>query len=97
MARGSKRGDPPGLSPQTMTPGLSYRLIESLRFPQLRVRRIRFPLDADASLSLKFIMEDNMEIEPLGQRGTKRVAEEVEPQEPPKPKKIKVRQRVCMI
>lgn len=32
-----------------------------------------------------------MNIEPIDQRGTKRVAEEDEPLEPPKPKKIKVR------
>ena len=35
--------------------------------------------------------EDDMNIEPVDQRGTKRAAEENEPLEPPKPKKIKVR------
>ncbi|KXG47444.1 Ribosomal protein S5 domain 2-type fold, subgroup [Penicillium griseofulvum] len=34
-------------------------------------------------------MEDDMDIEPIDQRGTKRAAEEYEPPEPPKPKKIK--------
>ncbi|KAI2732430.1 hypothetical protein CBS147332_1569 [Penicillium roqueforti] len=34
-------------------------------------------------------MEDDMNIEPIDQRGTKRAAEEDEPLEPPKPKKIK--------
>ncbi|KAJ5250523.1 hypothetical protein N7489_000933 [Penicillium chrysogenum] len=34
-------------------------------------------------------MEDNMQIDPIDQRGTKRAAEEDEPPEPPKPKKIK--------
>ncbi|KAJ5782964.1 hypothetical protein N7457_004738 [Penicillium paradoxum] len=35
------------------------------------------------------MMGDDMEIEPTDQRGTKRAAEDVEAQEPPKPKKIK--------
>ncbi|CAI7595950.1 unnamed protein product [Penicillium discolor] len=34
-------------------------------------------------------MEEDMNIEPIDQRGTKRAAEEDEPLEPPKPKKIK--------
>jgi DNA mismatch repair protein MLH1 len=42
------------------------------------------------------IMEGDMEIDPVDQRGTKRAAEEPEAQEPPRPKKIKVRQRVCI-
>lgn len=39
-------------------------------------------------------MEDQMDTEPIEQRGTKRLAEEAGTQEPPKPKKIKVRKRV---
>lgn len=41
-------------------------------------------------------MEEDMNIESIDKRGTKRAAEENEPPEPPKPKKIKVRQRVHM-
>lgn len=37
------------------------------------------------------MMEEDMNIEPIDQRGTKRAAEEDEPLEPHKPKKIKVR------
>jgi DNA mismatch repair protein MLH1 len=40
------------------------------------------------------MMEDHMHIDAIDQRGTKRAAEEDEPPETPKPKKIKVRQRV---
>jgi hypothetical protein len=39
------------------------------------------------------IMEDNMDIDTLDQRGTKRAVEETESQEPPRPKKIKVSNR----
>jgi hypothetical protein len=40
-------------------------------------------------------MEDDMHIDSIDQRGTKRAAEEYEPPEPPKPKKIKVRESAC--
>jgi hypothetical protein len=41
-------------------------------------------------------MEDQMDTETIEQRGTKRAAEETGTQEAPKPKKIKVRQRVSI-
>jgi hypothetical protein len=44
----------------------------------------------------EFTMEDQMDTEPIEQRGTKRAAEEIGTQEAPKPKKIKVRQRVSI-
>jgi hypothetical protein len=42
-------------------------------------------------------MEDQMDTGPIEQRGTKRAAEETGTQEAPKPKKIKVRQRVSIL
>lgn len=74
-----------------MTPGFSYRLIGGSS-PFLQLRALCDPfLHRAPSRYLKIMMEEDMNIEPIDQRGTKRAAEEDEPLEPPKPKKIKVR------